>query len=109
VDDVRPYLAHARCVVAPLRVARGLQNKVLEAMALERPLVVTPAAIEGIPHAPSARLKVCDGADAFAAAVVATLETAPHELAGPPGRAVIERHFSWQANLAVLDGILAPR
>jgi sugar transferase (PEP-CTERM/EpsH1 system associated) len=107
VDDVRPYLAHARCVVAPLRVARGLQNKVLEAMALDRPLVVTRAAIEGIPHTPSARLKVCDDADAFAAAVIANLETRAQDLAGSPGRAIVEHHFSWRANLAVLDDLLA--
>jgi len=47
VADVRPYLAHAHCVVAPLHIARGLQNKVLEAMAMARPVVATPAACEG--------------------------------------------------------------
>ena len=43
VADVRPYLQHARVVVAPLRVARGIQNKVLEAMAMAKPVVVTHA------------------------------------------------------------------
>lgn len=109
VEDVRPYLAHACCVVAPLRVARGLQNKVLEAMALDRPLVVTHAAIEGIPHTPSARLEVHDDAEAFAAAVVASLQARDQDLAGPPSRTVVERDFSWAANLAVLDDILARR
>ena len=41
VRDVRPYLGHARVVVAPLRIARGIQNKVLEAMAMAKPVVVT--------------------------------------------------------------------
>ncbi|HEY0835328.1 MAG TPA: TIGR03087 family PEP-CTERM/XrtA system glycosyltransferase, partial [Azospirillum sp.] len=48
VADVRPYLAHARAVVAPLRVARGVQNKVLEAMAMGCPVLATPEAAEGI-------------------------------------------------------------
>ncbi|MEQ8230815.1 MAG: TIGR03087 family PEP-CTERM/XrtA system glycosyltransferase [Gammaproteobacteria bacterium] len=108
VDDIRPYLSHAHCVVAPLRVARGLQNKVLEAMALERPLVVTPAAIEGIPHEPSPRLRVCASADDYAAAVIDTATADENALKGPSSRQVIERHFSWDANLAVLDRLLCP-
>src|SRR3546814_1784778 len=48
VEDIRPYLAHAAVAVAPLRVARGIQNKVLEAMAMARPIVTSPAAREGI-------------------------------------------------------------
>jgi sugar transferase (PEP-CTERM/EpsH1 system associated) len=48
VDDVRPFLSHARAAVAPLRTARGVQNKVLEAMAMARPVVATPQALEGL-------------------------------------------------------------
>src|SRR5512135_174358 len=48
VADVRPFLAHAACAVAPLRIARGVQNKVLEAMAMGRPVVATAQAAEGI-------------------------------------------------------------
>lgn len=48
VDDVRPYMAHAWCSVAPLRVARGIQNKVLEAMAMGNPVVATDNALTGI-------------------------------------------------------------
>jgi sugar transferase (PEP-CTERM/EpsH1 system associated) len=48
VPDIRPYLAHARAVVVPLRLARGLQNKVLEAMAMARPIIATPAAVAGL-------------------------------------------------------------
>lgn len=57
VPDIRPYLAHAALAVAPLRLARGIQNKVLEAMAMGRPLVASPEALDGLdlgPHAPSA-------------------------------------------------------
>jgi sugar transferase (PEP-CTERM/EpsH1 system associated) len=48
VDDVRPFLEHARVIVAPLRVARGIQNKVLEAMAMAKAVVVTPAVAAGM-------------------------------------------------------------
>ena len=48
VPDVRPYIAHATASVAPMRIARGIQNKVLEAMAMARPVVLTAAALEGI-------------------------------------------------------------
>ena len=51
LPDVRPYLAHAAVVVAPLRLARGVQNKVLEALAMARPVVATPNAVQGIPAA----------------------------------------------------------
>jgi sugar transferase (PEP-CTERM/EpsH1 system associated) len=50
VDDVRPYVAHAKLAVAPLRIARGIQNKVLEAMAMGKPIIATTAAMEGIPY-----------------------------------------------------------
>ena len=51
VPDVRPYLAHAAVAVAPLRIARGIQNKVLEAMAMARPVVASPQAHRGGPRA----------------------------------------------------------
>ncbi|MBW8897819.1 MAG: TIGR03087 family PEP-CTERM/XrtA system glycosyltransferase, partial [Massilia sp.] len=52
VPDVRPYIAHAAVSVAPLRIARGIQNKVLEAMAMATPVVVSPQALEGIDAVP---------------------------------------------------------
>src|SRR5450830_1901821 len=48
VPDIRPYLAHASFAVAPLRIARGIQNKVLEAMAMRMPVLVSAQALEGI-------------------------------------------------------------
>ncbi|HCY01758.1 MAG TPA: glycosyl transferase family 1, partial [Erythrobacter sp.] len=48
VPDVRPFLKSADLVVAPLLIARGVQNKVLEAMAMARPVVLTPGAATGI-------------------------------------------------------------
>src|SRR5215469_6834947 len=58
VPDVRPYLAHAAVAVAPLRVAQGVQNKVLEAMSMAKPVVATPQALEGIDARPGRELLV---------------------------------------------------
>ena len=48
VPDVRPYLKHAFAVLAPMRIARGVQNKVLEGMAMARPVLVSRKGLEGI-------------------------------------------------------------
>src|SRR5690606_20476399 len=62
VPDVRPWLAAADVVVAPLLLARGVQNKLLEAMAMARPVVATAAAATGIDAVPGEHLLVADGA-----------------------------------------------
>jgi polysaccharide biosynthesis protein PslH len=66
VYDVRPYLAHARVSVAPLRVARGVQNKVLEAMAMGVPVVATPEALDGLRWEPGAGVIAEQEPNAFA-------------------------------------------
>lgn len=106
VADVRPYLAHAAVAVAPLRLARGIQNKVLEAMAMARPVVATRAAFEGIHAAPGRDLLLADGAEAFADAVVAVLDGG-HPGLGPAGRAAVLAGHDWAATLAPLDALLA--
>ena len=63
VADIRPYVAHAAVAVAPLRIARGIQNKVLEAMAMARPVVASPEAFEGVRATAGRDLLVADGAD----------------------------------------------
>ncbi|HRE15867.1 MAG TPA: glycosyltransferase, partial [Rhodocyclaceae bacterium] len=52
VPDVRPYLQHAAAVVAPLRVARGIQNKILEAMAMARPVIAAASCVQAIDATP---------------------------------------------------------
>ena len=68
VPDVRPYVAHATAGVAPMRIARGIQNKVLEAMAMARPVVLTSGALEGIEAEPVIEIVLADTAEDFAAA-----------------------------------------
>lgn len=106
VADVRPYLAHAALVVAPLGIARGIQNKVLEAMAMGRPVVASPGAFEGISAEPGRDLLVADGAEATVRCVLEVLE-GRHPGMGAAARARIEARYSWQSALARLDPILA--
>jgi sugar transferase (PEP-CTERM/EpsH1 system associated) len=102
VPDVRPYLAHAQVAVAPLRIARGIQNKVLEAMAMATPVVVSPQALEGIEAVPGADLVLAPDAAAFVAAVAALLDQYDGAL-GQAARAKVEQLYSWPSNLARLQ------
>ena len=106
VPDVRPYVAHADVCVAPLRIARGIQNKVLEAMAMGRPVVASPQAFEGVRAEAGRDLLVADGAAGMAATIGAVLDGAHPGLAAA-GRAAVEDGYAWSATLARLDTILA--
>ena len=106
VPDVRPYLAHAAASVAPLRVARGVQNKVLEAMAMGLPVVASPQALEGIDAEPDRHLLVAEGAEDFAAAVVRAMAAGRPGALGPAARRLILETYGWEASLAGLDRLL---
>ncbi len=107
VDDVRPYLAHARLAVAPLRVARGIQNKVLEAMAMAKTVCVSPHALEGIAAVPGQHVVLADGATAFAAAVSILLKAGTPPL-GEAARQFVLDHHCWSTNLRRIDRFFLP-
>ncbi|HEX9946610.1 MAG TPA: TIGR03087 family PEP-CTERM/XrtA system glycosyltransferase [Allosphingosinicella sp.] len=101
VPDVRSWLAAADVVAAPLRIARGIQNKVLEAMAMARPVVASPAAFEGIEAEPGRHLLVADGAEAQAEAIAGLLEDRERaEAMGQGARRRMEQVYRWEARLA---------
>ena len=104
VPDVRPYLAHAACIVAPLHIARGIQNKMLEAMAMARPVVATPAACEGLSMVAGQDVLVAETPAEFVDAVSAVLSGAADGL-GAAARARAEGDYDWCGNLQVLDGL----
>ncbi|MEA3001552.1 MAG: hypothetical protein QOH81_340 [Sphingomonadales bacterium] len=107
VNDVRAWLAAADIVVAPLRIARGIQNKVLEAMAMARPVVASPAAFEGIDAKPGRDLVVADGAEEQARAIGDLLADPPAAAAiGKAARRRMEQAYRWEAQLAPLAEIL---
>ena len=105
VADIRPYLAYADLAVAPLLWARGLQNKVLEAMAMGRPTVVSGAAFQGLRAEPGRDLLVADGAAAMAAAIGAVLDGA-HPGLGAAGRDCVASGYGWATTLGRLDAVL---
>ena len=105
VDDVRPYLQHARVVVAPLRVARGIQNKILEAMAMAKPVVVTAGSAAAL-SVQADELEVASDAHGFAAKVLAMMEPARGEDFGRRARARVLKDYSWAASLEQLDELM---
>ena len=110
VPDVRPYIAYAAVSVAPLKLARGVQTKVLEAMALGRPVVASPQAFEGVRAVAGQDLLVGEGAAEFARLVGEVLDGA-HPLLGTNARRAVERGYAWSGILEKLDRLLdnAPR
>jgi len=104
VPDVRPYLAHARAAVLPLRIARGIQNKVLEAMAMQLPIIATPGSMTGIQSFPGFEPTVSDDPGVLAHAAISHLRSAraPDTAAR---RCVLER-YDWDANLQRIARLL---
>ena len=107
VPDVRPFLARARVVVVPLPVARGVQNKVLEAMAMARAVVASPAALEGLP--------LVTGRDALCASEpnewvnhisVLWEDLARCQTLGRNARRYVEKHHHWDRCLAPFDALI---
>lgn len=106
VPDIRPYVQHASVVVVPLRIARGIQNKVLEAMSMARPVVATTQALEGIPATDGQDVRQADEPNTFSHRVIEILISEDGARLGRAARALIERDFVWEASLRQLDEVL---
>jgi sugar transferase (PEP-CTERM/EpsH1 system associated) len=107
VADVRPYLAQASIAVVPLRIARGVQNKLLEALAMGLPTVACSAAALGVHGVDGRYFFVADFADQFAEATVRLLrDPALRERTGEAARASIEANYRWDHQLARLDRVM---
>jgi sugar transferase (PEP-CTERM/EpsH1 system associated) len=104
VPDIRPYLAGAFAAVAPLRIARGIQNKVLEAMAMGRPVVASPQALEGISLKPGEEALVASEPKDFAATLLRVSRGDAPGM-GARARALVEADYRWEAKLAPLDAL----
>ncbi|MBN1588459.1 MAG: TIGR03087 family PEP-CTERM/XrtA system glycosyltransferase [Pirellulales bacterium] len=103
VPDVRPYLSDAAIALVPLRIARGLQNKVLEAMAMGKPVVVTPQALEGIGATPGVHVTQAATPDEWVEAMVNLISYPDHRnRLGLAARAFVEQQFLWKNQLEPL-------
>jgi len=104
VEDVRPFIAAADVFVAPLLTGGGTRLKVLEAMAMGKPIVSTTLGAEGIRVASGREVQLADRADDFAAQAIALLEDAERRNAlGRSARAFVEQYCDWQTVAAPLD------
>ncbi len=108
VDDLRPYLERAAVFVAPMRFASGTQNKLLEAMAMELPVVTSNLAADGlyVEGGEEPPVHKADDESRFADAVLAILEN--RELRTrmtKAGRAYVETHFNWTRSAEILENL----
>lgn len=105
VPDVRPYLSHADAVVAPLRLARGIQNKVMEGMAMAKTVITTPQGLEGLTAQPGQDLLVARTPKEFAASVHQALQPESASI-GASARKLMATAYVWDSQLAKLDPLL---
>jgi len=107
VPDVRPYLKRASVVVVPLQVARGIQNKVLEACAMSRPVIASPGAAEGIQCRTSEDLLVCGTPENWIGKLSELFENAElRARLSENGRRMVEMSYCWAVQLGKLESLL---
>jgi sugar transferase (PEP-CTERM/EpsH1 system associated) len=103
VPDVRPYIAHASAIVAPLRIARGVQNKVLEGMAMAKPVIGSPEALNGITADIGKDVLLARTPEEFADAIYQVVATATGSIIGRNARSRVTADYAWSASLRNLD------
>jgi len=108
VPDVSDWLLRAQVAVAPLRIAAGMQNKIVQAMACELPVVATSVANEGIGAVPGEHIVIADDAPSLAKAVADLLREPERAAAiGRAAREFVEGHWTWEAHFERLEAVLA--
>lgn len=107
VKDVRPFLSQCQVIVVPLRIAQGIQNKILEALAAGLPVVTTPAAAGELSSVKELPLSVANDPVSFANCVLDYISCAPlpRETADI-SRSYLRIHYDWETNLLSLDNII---
>jgi sugar transferase (PEP-CTERM/EpsH1 system associated) len=108
VPDVRPYLANSSVVVAPLRLARGLQNKVLEALAMGKAVVASPESLKGIGAIAGEHLLAAKSPDEWVDAIEQLFDNAAlRAQLGSAGRRYVETHHDWDRCLEPFAALLS--
>ncbi len=107
VPDVRPHLARAAAAVAPLRIARGVQNKVLEALAMRKPVIASPQALAGLRERLDLPALTATSPAEWAEHVSRLLGDEPlRRQLGAAGRRYVESYHSWDRCLEPLSELL---
>lgn len=110
VEDIRSFYELATIYVAPLRMARGIQNKILEAMSMGRAVVSTSKAFEGIEALPGKDLLLADSKEDFTSQIGLLLkDTKKRQSIGESARRTIEEKYSWERSLRMLETFLTSR
>lgn len=109
VPDIRPHLANARVVVCPLTVGVGIQNKVLEAMAMAKPVVATSVACKGIPDAVYGKHLICaDDAERMASDILYILDHPNKgDILGKNAVKLVKEKYDWEASTRDLESVYA--
>lgn len=106
LPDLRSVLASSRVYACPVQLGSGIKNKILEAMALELPVVSFQAALEGIGCTPGCHVLVARDADEFAALVIELLKDPVRaERMGQAGRTFVQEAFSWESRAVAFEGL----
>jgi glycosyltransferase involved in cell wall biosynthesis len=107
VPDVRPYVRKSAVMVAPLNIARGTQNKILEGMSLGVPVVSSSVAAGGVDAVAGEHLAVADAPQDVAAAVLRIAgDPAERNRLAQAGRVRMLSHHAWPESMKRLDGII---
>ncbi len=105
VEDIRPYLQYATAMVAPMRIARGIQNKVLEGMAMVKPVLVSPLGLEGIEAIDQAEVLVADQPEEYIRYAKKLLQ-GDYSNMGVAARQRVEHDFNWAESLPMVSTLL---
>ncbi len=107
VPDVRPYVTRSAAMIAPLSIARGTQNKILEAMALGVPVITSSVAVKGVDAEPERHLLVGNTPDEYAQAALRLMNNADERARlAAAGRARMRSHHDWTASLERLERLV---
>ncbi len=107
VDDVRPYLKKARVFICPVRLGGGFRGKILEAMAIGRPIVTTSLGAEGIPASHRENIILADQPEEFAKDTLDLMnDDKLFEKIRVQGRKLVEEKYGWEKGVEVMEGIL---
>ncbi len=107
VPDVRPYVRASAAMVAPLNIARGTQNKLLESMSMGVPVVTSPLGAAGVDAVPGEHLQVARTPEEYSDAVLSLLDSpAERERTARAGRERVLSHHSWENSMLKLDKII---
>jgi len=108
VPDVRPYVTRAALTIAPLQIARGTQNKILESMAMGVPVVCSRQASGGVDAVPGEHLLACDSREQLVDAIVQILGSRElRERLSVAGRSRVLANHSWPSSMRRLDALIA--